>query len=74
MPAVPHFVRAKMLPSGYLIRPCDGGGSIIYIVDHFDLEVWERKLVFKCDKSMLYFVELTYNFGVFSYHVVGTCS
>ncbi|XP_024985513.1 homeobox-leucine zipper protein ATHB-8-like [Cynara cardunculus var. scolymus] len=38
MPPVPHFVRAKMLPSGYLIRPCDGGGSIIHIVDHFDLE------------------------------------
>lgn len=39
MPPVPHFVRAKMLPSGYLIRPCDGGGSIIHIVDHVDLEV-----------------------------------
>ncbi|CAN1290259.1 Homeobox-leucine zipper protein HOX32 [Linum perenne] len=30
------FVRAKMLPSGYLIRPCEGGGSIIHIVDHVD--------------------------------------
>ncbi|CAH1429992.1 unnamed protein product [Lactuca virosa] len=38
MPPVPHFVRAEMLPSGYLIRPCDGGGSIIHIVDHVDLE------------------------------------
>lgn len=28
-----------MLPSGYLIRPCEGGGSIIHIVDHMDLEV-----------------------------------
>lgn len=28
-----------MLPSGYLIRPCDGGGSIIHIVDHLNLEV-----------------------------------
>jgi len=39
MPPVPHFVRADMLPSGYLIRPCEGGGSIIHIVDHMDLEV-----------------------------------
>lgn len=28
-----------MLPSGYLIRPCEGGGSIINIVDHVDLDV-----------------------------------
>ncbi|CAL1402838.1 unnamed protein product [Linum trigynum] len=34
------FVRAEMLPSGYLIRPCDGGGSMIHIVDHVDLEAW----------------------------------
>ncbi|GAB2211702.1 hypothetical protein Droror1_Dr00025035 [Drosera rotundifolia] len=25
---------------GYLIRPCDGGGSIIHIVDHLNLEAW----------------------------------
>lgn len=41
MPPVQHFVRAEMLPSGYLIRPCEGGGSIIHIVDHMDLEVSE---------------------------------
>ncbi|KAJ6966104.1 hypothetical protein NC652_003857 [Populus alba x Populus x berolinensis] len=29
-----------MLPSGYLIRPCEGSGSIIHIVDHVDLDVW----------------------------------
>ncbi|XXG45858.1 hypothetical protein AAC387_Pa02g0827 [Persea americana] len=40
MPAAQHFVRAEMLPSGYLIRPCEGGGSIIHIVDHMDLEPW----------------------------------
>lgn len=39
MPPVQFFVRAEMLPSGYLIRPCEGGGSIIHIVDHVDLEV-----------------------------------
>lgn len=39
MPPVNHFVRAEMLPSGYLIRPCEGGGSIIHVVDHMDLEV-----------------------------------
>ncbi|KAH9660774.1 homeobox-leucine zipper protein REVOLUTA [Citrus sinensis] len=35
-----QFVRAEMLPSGCLIRPCDGGGSIIHIVDHLNLEAW----------------------------------
>lgn len=39
MPPVPNFVRAEILPSGYLIRPCEGGGSIIHIVDHMNLEV-----------------------------------
>ncbi|CAN0911578.1 Homeobox-leucine zipper protein HOX32 [Linum grandiflorum] len=37
-PPASGFVRAKMLPSGYLIRPCEGGGSIIHIVDHVDLD------------------------------------
>ncbi|XP_044486095.1 homeobox-leucine zipper protein ATHB-15-like [Mangifera indica] len=40
MPPVQHFIRAEMLPSGYLIRPCEGGGSILHIVDHMDLEPW----------------------------------
>ncbi|KAK9690210.1 hypothetical protein RND81_09G112100 [Saponaria officinalis] len=40
MPAVQNFVRAEILPSGYLIRPCEGGGSIIHIVDHMNLEPW----------------------------------
>ncbi|CAN1784941.1 Homeobox-leucine zipper protein ATHB-8 [Linum perenne] len=40
MPPSQHFVRAQMFPSGYLIRPCDGGGSIIHVVDHMDLEPW----------------------------------
>nr|AGM34023.1 class III homeodomain leucine zipper protein 33 [Larix kaempferi] len=40
MPSVQHFVRAQMLASGYLIRPCEGGGCIIHIVDHMDLEPW----------------------------------
>ncbi|CAL5184142.1 unnamed protein product [Lathyrus oleraceus] len=39
-PASTNFVRAEMLPSGFLIRPCEGGGSIIHIVDHVDLDVW----------------------------------
>ncbi|OAY38016.1 homeobox-leucine zipper protein REVOLUTA isoform X1 [Manihot esculenta] len=38
--AASQFVRAEMLPSGYLIRPCEGGGSIIHIVDHLNLEPW----------------------------------
>ncbi|GFY97076.1 homeobox-leucine zipper family protein [Actinidia rufa] len=40
VPPVQNFVRAEMLPSGYLIRPCEGGGSIIHIVDHMNLEAW----------------------------------
>ncbi|KAL8465966.1 hypothetical protein ACS0TY_035174 [Phlomoides rotata] len=40
MPPVQNFVRAEMLPSGYLVRPCEGGGSIIHIVDHLNLEPW----------------------------------
>ncbi|GMH11850.1 hypothetical protein Nepgr_013691 [Nepenthes gracilis] len=40
MPVVQHFVRGEMFPSGYLIRPCEGGGSIIHIVDHMELEPW----------------------------------
>ncbi|TKY60131.1 Homeobox-leucine zipper protein HOX32 [Spatholobus suberectus] len=39
-PPASNFVRAEMLPSGYLIRSCEGGGSIIHIVDHVDLDVW----------------------------------
>ncbi|XP_052186933.1 homeobox-leucine zipper protein REVOLUTA-like [Diospyros lotus] len=38
--AASQFVRAEMLPSGYLIRPCEGGGSIIHVVDHLNLEAW----------------------------------
>lgn len=39
-PPATSFVRAEMLPSGCLIRPCEGGGSIVHIVDHMDLDVW----------------------------------
>jgi hypothetical protein len=39
MPPVQSFVRAEMFPSGYLIRPCEGGGCIIHVVDHVDYEV-----------------------------------
>nr|QOQ51179.1 class III HD-Zip protein [Cathaya argyrophylla] len=38
VPPYEGFVRAEMLASGYLIRPCGGVGSIVYIVDHLDLE------------------------------------
>ncbi|KAK4255091.1 hypothetical protein QN277_008134 [Acacia crassicarpa] len=38
--AAAQFVRGEMFPSGYLIRPCEGGGSIIHIVDHLNLEAW----------------------------------
>ncbi|CAA0812000.1 Homeobox-leucine zipper protein REVOLUTA [Striga hermonthica] len=38
--AASQFVRGEVFPSGYLIRPCEGGGSIIHIVDHLNLEAW----------------------------------
>ena len=41
-PPTSSFIRAEMLPSGFLIRPCEGGGSIIHIVDHVDLDVRTR--------------------------------
>ncbi|XP_028105950.1 homeobox-leucine zipper protein REVOLUTA-like, partial [Camellia sinensis] len=33
-----QLTRAKMLASGYFVRPFEGGGSTIHIVDHLDLE------------------------------------
>ncbi|EOA26257.1 hypothetical protein CARUB_v10022629mg [Capsella rubella] len=39
-PPSSSFVRAEMRPSGFLIRPCEGGGSILHIVDHVDLDAW----------------------------------
>ena len=51
-----QFVRAEMLPSGYLVRPCEGGGSIVHIVDHLDLEVWFPLciciLILRCTQSI----------------------
>ncbi|KAK8678757.1 hypothetical protein V6N13_144242 [Hibiscus sabdariffa] len=47
MPPVQHFVRAEMFASGYLIRPCEGSGSIIHIVDHVDLEPWSAPEVLR---------------------------
>ncbi|OIW03924.1 hypothetical protein TanjilG_30200 [Lupinus angustifolius] len=38
--AASQFVRAEVLSSGCLIRPCEGGGSIIHIVDHLNLQAW----------------------------------
>jgi len=43
MPLVQPFIRGEMLPGGFLIRPSDGGGSVIHIVDHMDLEVIESR-------------------------------
>nr|ABG73239.1 class III HD-Zip protein HB14 [Physcomitrium patens] len=40
MPPVQSFVRGEMYSSGYLIRPCEGGGCIIHVVDHYDKEPW----------------------------------
>jgi hypothetical protein len=63
MPPVPHFVRADVLPSGYLIRPCEGGGSIIHIVDHMLLEVCYNTfyfyLLYKISKICAVFNQIT---------------
>ncbi|KAF5743232.1 Class III HD-Zip protein 8 isoform 1 [Tripterygium wilfordii] len=61
MPPTQHFVRAEMLPSGYLIRPCEGGGSIIHIVDHMDLEPWSVPEVLRplYESSMLLSQKIT---------------
>lgn len=41
-----QFARAEMFPSGFLIRPCDGSGSIVHIVDHLNLEVCFHPSIF----------------------------
>eukprot|EP00250_Pteridium_aquilinum_P004102 c14338_g1_i1 orf=733-3231(-) len=33
IPNLPAFVRTEMLPSGFLIRPCEQGGSMVMVVD-----------------------------------------
>jgi homeobox-leucine zipper protein len=47
LPPVQSFVRAEILPSGYLISPCEGGGCIIHIVDHMDLQACFNYLYLK---------------------------
>ena len=60
MPSVQHFVRAEMLPSGYLIRPCEGGGSVIHIVDHMDLEVHQCHLLHTEEFFLMLYDESSY--------------
>lgn len=52
-----------MLPSGYLIRPCEGGGSIIHIVDHMDLEVYLFNCIFY--RLMVFYSYLNFPWVVF---------
>jgi hypothetical protein len=47
LPPVQPFVRAEILTSGYLISPCEGGGCIIHIVDHMDLQACFNYLYLK---------------------------
>lgn len=60
-PPSASFVRAEMLPSGFLIRPCEGGGSIIHIVDHVDLDVREY-LITICLLTLVYVIALLSDF------------
>ena len=55
-PTTPNFIRAEVLPSGYLIRPCEGGGSMIHIVDHVDLDV-STKAIISSSVTLEYFCE-----------------
>jgi hypothetical protein len=57
MPLVQPFIRGEMLPSGFLIRPSDGGGSVIHIVDHLDLEV--ITIQYKNEKLLRHIVHLS---------------
>jgi hypothetical protein len=67
MPPVQSFVRGEMFPSGYLIRPCEGGGCIIHVVDHYDNEVMS------CGGSGLWCV-ITIGGGVWIARDVSECS
>ena len=58
-PPSSSFVRAEMRPSGFLIRPCDGGGSIVHIVDHVDLDVSNEPNSFKTHQFCLINMFLT---------------
>lgn len=44
-----------MFSSGYLIRPCEGGGCIIHVVDHYDNEVGQSSnlLILICNFSII---------------------
>lgn len=67
-PPLSTFVRAEMLPSGYLIRACDGGGSILHIVDHIDLDVSFQLLIITfpdCVYTFFIFSQSICRFGVF---------
>ncbi|GER52114.1 homeobox-leucine zipper protein HOX32 [Striga asiatica] len=61
MPPVQNFVRAEMFPSGYLIRPCDGGGSIIHIVDHMNLEIVPQGCSFVINPTFIMLNLLAWN-------------
>ena len=39
IPSLPGFVRAEMLPSGCLIRPCEQGGSMAMVIDDMNFLV-----------------------------------
>jgi|APAra0007618407_1042631.scaffolds.fasta_scaffold04542_4 hypothetical protein len=58
-PPSSNFVRAEMKPSGFLIRPCDGGGSILHIVDHVDLDVSDNSNRFITLQFSLYNMIMT---------------
>lgn len=56
-----------MLPSGYLIRPCEGGGSMIHIVDHVDLDVSGIDIALSNLEALTRSLDLNKNFMLLSY-------
>jgi homeobox-leucine zipper protein len=46
MPNSSGFVRAEMLASGVLIRPCEQGGSVVMAIDDMNFMVSDLSLIF----------------------------
>nr|AWD38909.1 class III homeodomain-leucine zipper protein [Ceratopteris pteridoides] len=38
VPIMPGFVRAEMLSSGFLVRPCEQGGSMVLVIDDMNFK------------------------------------
>jgi len=55
------FVHGELLSSGYLIRPCEGRGALIIMVDHRNLEVY-FVCTYRFDYCLVSILQLMYLF------------